>query len=87
MDDKQCADWIILCRFRLTATTAVRVLKTHPVVRSFLIMDPSTEPIRSNLQWMEKLSNSWFRTWRGSETMARWSSNEDAFTSPLCGLQ
>ena len=83
--DQRCADWFVLCQFRVTRTSAGKILCNNNEVRNIIRMDSNVA--QSTEQNLQQILQSFVRTWFSwsisSEPMMRATANDSAFIASL----
>lgn len=80
---QQCADWFILRQFRVTATSAGKILLADVEVRNSLGLQPRPPADVSPAATLSSLMGSWFSSSRSTEAMMRGTANEGAVFAAL----
>ena len=83
--DQRCADWFVLRQFRVTGTSAGKILSNNNEVRNSIGMDSNVA--QSTEQALQKILQSFLKTWfsssRSNEPMMRGTANESEIIASL----
>lgn len=84
--DQRCADWFVLRQFRVTGTSAGKILCANANIRGLVGMaDRDARNEQSFKEHLSSFAQTWFSSSRSTEPMMRGTANEGAVMSSLNG--